>query len=85
MLKLIEGGFVRSGFCPGFEFYGDIINSHKLLVKLIFSVQFKKKCHTLQNDRLQLGYVMVNWFVNPIMNVNFASLFNCTMAGRSSD
>ena len=49
--------------------------------------KLKKKCHSLQKDRLQHGYSAQTacMVVNPIMVDKFASMFNRTTCGQSSD
>ena len=66
------------------EFYGDLVYKFRNIAD--FSEQFKKIvtrykiCCTM--DILRQTACMV---VNPIMIDDFASFFNCTSVGRSSD
>ena len=70
------------------EFYGDLIyRIRKLVGKLNFSEQFRK----LIDRYKRIGYnPYVMWqtsclVINPTSVDSYASLFNCTMAGRASD
>ena len=70
------------------EFYGDIVyRRRKIVGKSNFSEQFKK----LMNRYKRIGYnpyVMRQTAcldINPNSVDSYASLFNCTTAGRASD
>ena len=70
------------------EFYGDLVYKFKKIVgRANFSDQFQKiiVCYKLIGYNINIMRQSACLAVNPITVNNFASLFNCTPVGRTSD
>ena len=70
------------------EFYGDLVYKTR---KIVGKSNFSKQCRKLINRYKRIGYnpyVMRQTaclVINPTLVDSYASLFNCTTAGRASD
>ena len=70
------------------EFYGDLVYKfRKIIGKNYFPYHFKKivGCYKKIGYNINVIRQMACLVVNPIKVNSFASLFTCTMVGRTSD